>query len=65
MIDVLETELKCECKQGVIGKLKAMAPDVTAFDELPELVASNSAPTGARIIGSRPQDMVSRAKNTS
>ena len=51
MIDVLEMELKCNCKQAVISRLKAMAPDVTAFTELPKLVASNSAPTGAKAIG--------------
>ena len=51
VIEVLDNELKCTCKQTVIDKLKAMAPDVTGFAELPLFVSSNSAPTGARAIG--------------
>ena len=39
-----------------------MAPDTSAFAELPELVSSNSAPTGGKLIRSNPKTAAAKAK---
>ena len=48
---MLTAEMSYDCKEAVMDKLVAMSPDTTAFDELPDLIAINSAPTGAKMIG--------------
>lgn len=54
VIQVLVDEMHCECKEAVIDRLQELTPDTTAYCELPKLKASNSAPTGAKIIGAVP-----------
>lgn len=38
-----------------MGQLMEMTPDATAFVELPDLASTNSAPTGAKMIGMKRQ----------
>ena len=55
VIEVLVSELQHagnqECRDAIVERLQELTPDATAFSELPKLVSSNSAPTGARIVG--------------
>ena len=53
VIEVLVSEMQQygKCQEAIVERLKELTPDTTAFCELPKLAASNSAPTGARVIG--------------
>lgn len=61
---MLNTSLKdkCICRETIIDDLLSKMPNTTAFEELPDLSISTSAPLGGRYMGgaSRVKRQVSR-----
>jgi hypothetical protein len=51
IVEVLDADMKCKCRETVTNKLASKVPNTTVFDELPELQVNNSAPIGGKNTG--------------